>query len=85
MLDGSHPRDYVQRVEPSEEGGAKIAAALMDVIVGAPSGQGGGSELFPSLPASPPPLPSSRGSSADPLLRHPVRMVRDGDSDHCDF
>ncbi|EOD15105.1 hypothetical protein EMIHUDRAFT_470593 [Emiliania huxleyi CCMP1516] len=32
-LDGSDPRDYVQRVEPSPEGGRKMAAALLDAIL----------------------------------------------------
>lgn len=34
VLDGSDSRDYVQRVEPSPQGGAKMARALMDVILG---------------------------------------------------
>ena len=34
-LDGNDSSDYVQRVEPSPSGGAKLASALMDVILGA--------------------------------------------------
>ena len=34
VLDGSDPTDYVQRVEPSPRGGAKMARALMDVVLG---------------------------------------------------
>ena len=34
VLDGSDTRDYVQRVEPSPQGGRKMAVALMDVIYG---------------------------------------------------
>lgn len=33
-LDGQDTRDYVQRVEPSPQGGRKIAVALMDAIYG---------------------------------------------------
>ena len=33
VLDGSDTRDYLQRVEPSPEGGAKMARALMDVVI----------------------------------------------------
>ena len=32
VLDGNDPRDYVQRVEPSPRGGAKMARALLDAI-----------------------------------------------------
>mmetsp|Transcript_4694 Transcript_4694/g.14647 ORF Transcript_4694/g.14647 Transcript_4694/m.14647 type:complete len:342 (+) Transcript_4694:56-1081(+) len=35
VLDGSDARDYVERVEPSVVGGAKIANALADVILAA--------------------------------------------------
>ena len=34
VLDGSDTRDYVQRVEPSPQGGKKMAKALMDAIYG---------------------------------------------------
>lgn len=33
VMDGTVSEDYVQRVEPSVEGGIKIAKALVDVIV----------------------------------------------------
>merc|ERR1711879_823795 len=33
VLDGKTSSDYIERVEPSPTGGAKIAAALMDTIV----------------------------------------------------
>lgn len=33
-LDGSDTSDYVQRVEPSPRGGAKIAHGLMDFVFG---------------------------------------------------
>ena len=32
ILDGSDTRDYVQRVEPSPTGGAKLAKAIVDAI-----------------------------------------------------
>ena len=34
VLDGSSTEDYLQRVEPSPQGGKKMAKALMDVILG---------------------------------------------------
>ena len=34
VLDGSDTRDYLQRVEPSPQGGAKMARALMDAVLG---------------------------------------------------
>jgi len=34
VLDGTDSRDYVQRVEPSVRGGAKMACALVDAIFG---------------------------------------------------
>lgn len=34
VLDGSDTRDYVERVEPSPQGGAKMARALMDAVLG---------------------------------------------------
>ena len=34
VLDGSDTRGYLQRVEPSPQGGAKIARALMDAVLG---------------------------------------------------
>lgn len=39
VLDGKNRDDYHQRVEPSPEGGAKMAAALMDVVLEGASGQ----------------------------------------------
>lgn len=33
VLDGKTSKDYIERVEPSTSGGAKMAAALMDLIV----------------------------------------------------
>mmetsp|Transcript_12409 Transcript_12409/g.26514 ORF Transcript_12409/g.26514 Transcript_12409/m.26514 type:complete len:127 (-) Transcript_12409:294-674(-) len=33
VLDGTKPSDYVQRVEPSPSGGAKMAKALMDALL----------------------------------------------------
>lgn len=35
VLDGSDTRDYVQRVEPSPTGGAKMAQAIVDAALGA--------------------------------------------------
>jgi hypothetical protein len=32
VLDGKNPRDYVARVEPSSQGGRKVAEYLLDVI-----------------------------------------------------
>jgi hypothetical protein len=41
VLDGSDTNDYVQRVEPSVQGGRKIASALLDFIAQhTPSGVG---------------------------------------------
>ena len=40
VLDPNDYNDYVQRVEPSQAGGKKIAAALMDAIYGAPERRG---------------------------------------------
>eukprot|EP00908_Phaeocystis_cordata_P025746 Transcript_8226.p2 GENE.Transcript_8226~~Transcript_8226.p2 ORF type:complete len:120 (-),score=47.42 Transcript_8226:109-468(-) len=40
VLDGSDSRDYVQRVEPSPQGGAKMGRALMDALLGISSPQG---------------------------------------------
>lgn len=37
VLDGTDTSDYLQRVEPSPQGGAKMARALMDVVIGLPS------------------------------------------------
>lgn len=34
VLDGSDTNDYIQRVEPSPRGGAKMARALMDAVLG---------------------------------------------------
>jgi len=34
VLDGKSSGDYIQRVEPSERGGQKMAAALLDVLLG---------------------------------------------------
>mmetsp|Transcript_2105 Transcript_2105/g.5279 ORF Transcript_2105/g.5279 Transcript_2105/m.5279 type:complete len:108 (-) Transcript_2105:66-389(-) len=34
VLDGSDTNDYVERVEPSSQGGAKMARALMDAVLG---------------------------------------------------
>ena len=49
VLDGSDTRDYLQRVEPSPQGGAKMARALMDVVVGTPA-------ISPSSPRENAPL-----------------------------
>lgn len=38
VLDGEDTRDYVQRVEPSPQGGRKMALALMDAIYGPADG-----------------------------------------------
>lgn len=35
VLDGKTSSDYIQRVEPSPEGGRKMASAIMDVVLGA--------------------------------------------------
>ena len=32
-LDGTDPADYVQRVEPSSQGGKKMAAAIADAVL----------------------------------------------------
>ena len=32
-LDGTDPNDYVQRVEPSSQGGKKMAAAIVDAVL----------------------------------------------------
>ena len=39
-LDGTDPADYVERVEPSAQGGAKMAAAITDAVL-APRPEGG--------------------------------------------
>ena len=41
-LDGNDTEDYVQRVEPSARGGAKMACALVDAVFGSFDGAGGG-------------------------------------------
>jgi len=45
-LDGSRPADYVQRVEPSAQGGRRMASALMDAILG---GEGGSDSASSAL------------------------------------
>ena len=42
VLDGRDTRDYVQRVEPSPQGGRKMAVALLEAIYG--GGNGGSDE-----------------------------------------
>ena len=39
VLDGKDTNDYLQRVEPSPQGGAKMARALMDCVIGSPSSE----------------------------------------------
>ena len=51
VLDGKDTGDYVQRVEPSPSGGKKIAAALMDCIIGCIAGDGGDDDGPTTAPA----------------------------------
>lgn len=44
-LDGKTPNDYVARVEPSSQGGRKVAEYLLDVIEGRSPSQHYGSVL----------------------------------------
>ena len=37
VLDGSDTRDYVERVEPSPTGGAKLAAAIVEAVLNTPA------------------------------------------------
>ena len=65
VLDGTETADYVQRVEPSPQGGAKMARALMDVVIGtAASPAGNPWEESDGAPPSPPPSPLA----SSPLL-----------------
>ena len=73
-LDGKNTADYVQRVEPSPQGGAKMARALMDAVVGTTASPAGSpweemGEVTPSPPPSP--LTPLSSTSASPLMCAP--------------
>ena len=75
VLDGTETADYVQRVEPSPQGGAKMARALMDAVVGTTASAAGSpweemGEVTPSPPPSP--LTPLSSTSASPLLCAPT-------------
>ena len=75
VLDGSETADYVQRVEPSPQGGAKMARALMDAVVGttaSPAGSPWEVEMGEVTPSPPPsPLTPLSSTSSSPLLCAP--------------
>ena len=54
VLDGKDPGDYLQRVEPSVEGGRKMGRALLEVCLREEGAQGG-------VPPPPPPPTASTG------------------------
>ena len=46
VLDGSDTRDYVQRVEPSPTGGAKLAKAIVDAVLDATDAEDRSKSVF---------------------------------------
>ena len=46
ILDGSDTRDYVQRVEPSPTGGAKLAKAIVDAVLDATDAEDRSKSVF---------------------------------------
>lgn len=49
VLDGKHSNDYVARVEPSSQGGRKMAGFLLDIMDGRRHGSWGGSGYYGSF------------------------------------